>query len=94
MASATLFGIKTKWYFIIAAIIIVFILAPWFCIFYLACGLIDVGRHGPYQKQLLKQYFTKNGVTCWLLSPLNLLVDILAWSMKPIYQLGIDFENE
>jgi len=87
MAAKRWLGIKVKWYFITIAIIILFVMAPWFCLFYLICGLVDIGRHGPYEKQLLRQYFIKNGATTWLLSPLNLLTDLLAWSMKPIYKL-------
>lgn len=44
----------------------------------LACGAIDVGRHRHRTAELFEKYFAGNGVFTWLLSPLNLLADLLA----------------
>jgi len=62
---------------------------PKISIFYLACGLYDVGRNRPIDGFLLKQYFTGNGVTTWLLSPINILLDLitLPYINKGVYQL-------
>ena len=45
-------------------------------VFFLACGLLDVRRNG-WTLATLDRYFLGNGVTVWLLSPLNLLVDLI-----------------
>ncbi|MFA6265191.1 MAG: aspartyl/asparaginyl beta-hydroxylase domain-containing protein [Pseudolabrys sp.] len=62
---------------------------PKFSLFYLACGLYDVGRNRPINGFLLKQYFAGNGVLTWLLSPFNILLDILTlpYVNKGIYKL-------
>ncbi len=43
-----------------------------------ACGVIDVLRHRRITVRLVEQYFTGNGILTWLLSPLNLLADLLS----------------
>lgn len=79
---------QTKYYLLLVLGFILLYLFPKLCLFYWVCGLIDFGRHGRFNKQLCLQYVSKNGLATWLLSPLNLLIDLLAWSMKPIYQLS------
>ncbi|HWK96200.1 MAG TPA: aspartyl/asparaginyl beta-hydroxylase domain-containing protein [Pseudolabrys sp.] len=62
---------------------------PKLTLFYAACGLYDVGRNRPINGFLLKQYFVGNGVLTWLLSPINILLDILSlpYINKGIYKL-------
>ena len=49
--------------------------------FMLACGVLDVSRHRRISWQLVEEYFTGKGLLTWLLSPINLLADLL--SRKP-----------
>lgn len=44
----------------------------------LLCGALDVGRHRKLSYRLVEEYFTAKGLLTWLLSPLNLLADLLA----------------
>ncbi len=56
---------------------------------YLILGLVDVLRNRPVTSSLLTQYFGGNGVFVWLLSPFNLLLDLVClpyWN-KGIYRL-------
>ena len=50
---------------------------PQLTLFYLACGVYDVSRNRPLNAFLLRQYFLGNGVPTWLLSPFNILLDLL-----------------
>ena len=45
--------------------------------FWVICGLIDVSRHKTMNIKLLKEYYLGKGMLTFLLSPLNLLVDLL-----------------
>ena len=49
------------------------------CAIYLGCGLADVLRNRPIEPSTLYRYFTGNGILTWLLSPFNLLIDLLTW---------------
>ena len=58
---------------------------------YVATGCYDVLRQKNNDKRfLLKQYFLGNGTLAWLLSPLNVLIDIicLPFINKQIYKLA------
>lgn len=57
--------------------------------FYLVCGLLDVRRNKKLDLDLLKRYFVGNGLCTWLLSPFNLLMDLLALPLvnRGVYQL-------
>lgn len=46
--------------------------------FLLACGVFDVSRHQRISYQLIEEYFTGKGLLTWLLSPINLLADLLS----------------
>lgn len=63
---------------------------PKLTLFYALCGLYDVSRNRPLTWLVLRQYFVGNGVTTWLLSPLNILLDILTlpYINKGVYRLG------
>ncbi len=64
-------------------------IVPKVLMFYLACGLLDVIRNRPRNVFTIDNYFFGNGVPTWLLSPFNLLMDMLVlpyWN-KGVYQL-------
>lgn len=61
--------------------------------FFLICGLVDLARNMPVDRDMLKKYFLGSGDITWLLSPLNLLTDLLALRIKPVYTLK-DFPEE
>lgn len=44
---------------------------------YVACGLLDFTRNRDKSLTALERYFVGNGLFTWLLSPLNLLMDLL-----------------
>ncbi|MEO1008887.1 MAG: aspartyl/asparaginyl beta-hydroxylase domain-containing protein [Planctomycetota bacterium] len=56
--------------------------------FYVFCGAIDVGRHRPLTYAVVDSYFFGKGVLTWLLSPFNLLMDVLSlpYRNKGIYR--------
>ncbi len=62
---------------------------PFIVLFYAACGLYDVCRNRPVDLATLRQYFLVNGVLTWVLSPFNILLDILClpYVNKGIYRL-------
>jgi aspartyl/asparaginyl beta-hydroxylase (cupin superfamily) len=57
---------------------------------FVLCGVCDVSRNRGLDTSILKQYFFKNGITTWLASPLNILLDILAlpYLNKGVYNLA------
>lgn len=67
---------------------ILFLLIPRITLFFVICGLIDVSRHKRWDADLLLKYFAGNGLLTWLLSPLNIVFDLLSDS-KP-YRLTLD----
>jgi aspartyl/asparaginyl beta-hydroxylase (cupin superfamily) len=62
---------------------------PKLMLFYFVCGLYDVSRNKGFDLALLDRYFFGNGVTTWVLSPFNVLMDILAlpYINKGVYKL-------
>jgi aspartyl/asparaginyl beta-hydroxylase (cupin superfamily) len=54
-----------------------------------ACGIYDVSRNKPLTKDVLRRYFLGNGLLTWMLSPFNVLLDLLAlpYINKGIYKL-------
>jgi beta-hydroxylase len=59
-------------------------------IIYAVLGLLDVLRNRPFALETLQRYFFGNGILTWILSPFNLLMDILSlpyWN-KGIYKIG------
>jgi len=73
---------------IVAALAVLYFF-PKFSVFYAVCGIYDVSRNRPISGALLKRYFIGNGVLTWLLSPFNILLDILTlpYINKGIYKL-------
>ncbi len=63
------------------------VFVPLLTIFYLGCGLIDVMRNKRRDAMVFRKYFLGNGITTWLLSPLNLLVDLFCFRNKGVYKL-------
>jgi aspartyl/asparaginyl beta-hydroxylase (cupin superfamily) len=54
---------------------------------WLICGIIDVLRNKARTPLLYNRYFFGNGVPTWLLSPFNLLVDLICYRNPGIYTL-------
>ncbi|HEX4000587.1 MAG TPA: aspartyl/asparaginyl beta-hydroxylase domain-containing protein [Pirellulales bacterium] len=56
---------------------------------YLCFGLVDVLRNRPFRISTLDRYFFGNGIFTWLLSPVNLMFDLLSlpYINNGIYQL-------
>src|SRR5271169_3818250 len=73
--------------------LLVAILAPaaWFVpiptAIIVACGVMDVLRHRRVTLRLVEQYFTGNGILTWLLSPINLLADLLSYRTPGVCRL-------
>ena len=55
--------------------------------FFLITGLIDVIRNKDRNQLLFSRYFLGNGIPTWLLSPFNLLVDLVCFRNPGIYTL-------
>jgi hypothetical protein len=62
---------------------------PGLSIFYTLCGIYDVTRNQRLNGALLQRYFLGNGLLTWLLSPFNILMDLLALPHinKGVYRL-------
>ncbi|MGB3831441.1 MAG: aspartyl/asparaginyl beta-hydroxylase domain-containing protein [Mesorhizobium sp.] len=60
---------------------------PIITIVFLACGLIDVLRNDRKDQRLFTLYFLGNGMFTWLLSPFNLLVDLLCYRNPGVWKL-------
>lgn len=62
-------------------------LFPVVTLIFAACGALDVSRHRKIRYELIEKYFMGNGIGTWLLSPLNLLADLLSYPNKGRYAL-------
>lgn len=71
-----------------AALLVLFLVVPWLAAILLVCGLIDISRHGRWDLPLVARYFGGNGILTWVLSPVNLVLDLL--SKKRPYRLQKD----
>jgi hypothetical protein len=62
---------------------------PKLTLFYAACGIYDVARNRNLDGGVLQRYFLGNGIATWLLSPFNILMDILClpYLNKGVYRL-------
>jgi hypothetical protein len=62
---------------------------PWIALFYLVCGVYDVSRNTGLNLSTVRRYFLGNGVLLWILSPINVLLDILSlpYINKGVYRL-------
>ncbi len=63
---------------------------PKIALFYLACGAYDVSRNRPLKLSTIRRYFMGNGVLLWMLSPINVLLDLfsLPYVNKGVYKLA------
>lgn len=52
------------------------------------CGALDVSRHRKITYELIEKYFMGNGIGTWLLSPFNLMADLLSYGNKGQYALA------
>jgi beta-hydroxylase len=82
-------GIKRLRRIAIFAVILLMALyfAPVFTLLYLICGTLDIARHDKIDVGTIEKYFTGNGLLTWLLSPINLLADLLSYRNRIIYRL-------
>lgn len=64
--------------------------APLLSAAYAACGVVDVLRNTPRRLETMQRYFLGNGLLTWLLSPFNLMMDLLSipFSNRGVYQLS------
>jgi len=62
---------------------------PKIFLIYAICGFYDVLRNDRRTPELFRQYFLGNGITVWLLSPVNVLLDLLSlpYLNKGVYRL-------
>ena len=72
---------------------------PKIALFYAACGVYDVSRNQGLKLSTLRRYFIGNGFLLWVLSPINLLLDLLSLPHinKGVYRLEDlppDHQNE
>ncbi len=62
---------------------------PKIALFYALCGAYDVSRNRGLKLSTVRRYFLGNGVLLWVLSPLNVLLDLLSlpYVNKGVYRL-------
>jgi Aspartyl/Asparaginyl beta-hydroxylase len=73
----------------VAVLVVAAFLVPYVVAFYLTCGLLDVIRNDLREPETFRKYFVGSGAITWLLSPLNLLLDLLSlpyWN-RGVYKL-------
>ncbi len=63
------------------------IFSPIILVLYIITGLIDVCRNKPADIDTIKRYFLGNGIFTWLLSPINVLLDLISFRNPGIYKL-------
>ena len=62
---------------------------PKIALFYALCGAYDVSRNTGLKLSTLRRYFIGNGFLVWMLSPINILLDLLSlpYVNKGVYRL-------
>lgn len=62
---------------------------PKIALFYAACGAYDLSRNVGLKPSTLRRYFIGNGFLVWMLSPLNIVLDLLSlpYINKGVYRL-------
>ncbi len=62
---------------------------PKIALFYALCGAYDVSRNTGLKLSTLRRYFIGNGFLIWMLSPINILLDLLSlpYVNKGVYRL-------
>ncbi|ESY03186.1 Aspartyl/Asparaginyl beta-hydroxylase [Mesorhizobium sp. LNJC399B00] len=74
-----------------------FYFVPILTTIWIVCGLIDVLRNANKDLSLLRGYFLGNGIFTWLLSPFNLLVDLVCYRNPGVWKLEqfpADYQRE
>ncbi len=71
----------------IPVLVVALYFIPIITIVFLVCGLIDVLRNDRKDQRLFTLYFMGNGMFTWLLSPFNLLVDLLSYRNPGVWKL-------
>jgi beta-hydroxylase len=64
---------------------------------FVVCGLIDIMRNDQRNWKLFDRYFLGNGLFTWLLSPFNLIVDLLCYRNPGVWkpdQFPHDYQRE
>jgi hypothetical protein len=61
--------------------------APYITLFFLVCGAADISRHFRVTPEMAEKYFLGNGIPTLLLSPINLLADLISARNLGIYRL-------
>ncbi len=89
MASSARTGRKRARRIAIALMVLVPALyfAPYVTLFFLVCGALDISRHFRITPVMAEKYFLGNGIPTWLLSPINLLADLLSPRNQGVYRL-------
>src|SRR5262245_38376960 len=62
---------------------------PKLLLFWVACGVADLLRNRPFELSRFTRYFAGKGVFTWVLSPFNLIFDLISlpyWN-KGIYRM-------
>ena len=72
---------------IIIPLTILFYFVPVIALIFVVCGIIDISRHRVVTGDLATKYFTGNGLPTWLLSPLNVFLDLISARNKIVYRL-------
>jgi beta-hydroxylase len=72
---------------------------PKIALFYAVCGAYDLSRNKGVNLSTVRRYFIGNGVLVWMLSPINILLDLfsLPYVNKGVYRLEdlpADYQNE
>jgi len=62
---------------------------PRLALFYAACGAYDLSRNTDLKLSTFRRYFIGNGFLVWMLSPINILLDLLSlpYVNKGVYRL-------
>ena len=62
---------------------------PKIALLYAICGIYDVSRNRDLKLSTLRRYFIGNGFLLWILSPINVLLDLLSlpYVNKGVYRL-------
>lgn len=76
---------KIKIFFHILILLLISLYIPRVMLFYFICGAIDFYRSQVFELENIKRYFLGNGMLTWVLSPFNLLIDLLSYKNKYIY---------
>ena len=76
---------QLKVFFHILLLVLLSLFIPRIMLFYLICGLIDFYRSQVFDLQNVQRYFLGNGMLTWILSPFNILMDMLSFKNKQIY---------